>query len=343
MIKLNIPQLSTIAREYYKLLEQVLPKEEDRLETLIEKYNLKGTLGEEFEKVYQKCKTEALKAYLYTPDEIINDSQGKQSKWESLEKELDKLNIVQKLTKNSSIQRKHIKVFLKDEFFDYTVIMDKKCPDDKDKTIRQWLIERLSIRVCPYCNHDYMLPRVLNKNQKMASSKNQWGAELDHYMPKAKYYFFGLSFYNLVPICHWCNTCKSEAKIDIHPYVEGFGEKIKFRDPCIVNTILGDKSEVCLKDMSGDTTRSLSTHIQVLRLDELYQQHSRLIQDLAYKAMSYDQGYYDSIIESFADLGLGRGDVYRLVFGTAYSESEMQNIPLSKFTKDILEQLGIRY
>lgn len=335
MIKLNIPQLSTIAQEYYKLLEATFSDKEIRLKQLTKREDLKNLDKDQFNEVYEKCRTEALKAYLYTPCEIINNWSAIQETWTKLE------NIF--IIEEKPQGKETIKTILCKVFFDYDNTLSKKPQSLKGKTIRQWLIERLSIRVCPYCNHDYMLPRVLNDDQRVEDSANKWGAELDHYMPKAKYYFFGLSFYNLVPICHWCNTCKREAKIDIHPYVEGFGEKIKFRDPCIVNTILGDKSEVCLKDMSGDKDSSLSRNIKVLRLDELYQQHSRLIQDLAYKAMSYNQGYYDSIIESFADLGLGRSDVYRLVFGTAHSESEMQNIPLSKFTKDILEQLGIRY
>lgn len=334
-MKLDIPQLSTIAQEYYKLLEATFSKKKNRLKKLTEEVNLKNLDNEQFNEVYEKCRTEALKAYLYTPYEIINNWSTIQETWTKLE------NIF--IIEGDQQGRETIKGILCKVFFNYDKTLGKKPQSLKGKTIRQWLIDRLSIRVCPYCNHDYMFPRVLNEDHKMSSSKDQWGTELDHYMPKAKYYFFGLSFYNLVPSCHWCNSSKSEAEIDIHPYVEGFGEKIKFRDPCIVNTILGDKSEVCLKDMSGDKNSSLSQNIKVLRLDELYQQHSRLIQDLAYKAMSYNQGYYDSIIESFADLGLGCGDVYRLVFGTAHSESEMQNIPLSKFTKDILEQLGIRY
>jgi hypothetical protein len=69
--------------------------------------------------------------------------------------------------------------------------------------------------------------------------------DLDHFFPKSKYKYLAINFYNLIPICKWCNYLKNESdplyiKNDIfHPYFwfldnidwkEKFDNKLSFID-----------------------------------------------------------------------------------------------------------------
>lgn len=63
--------------------------------------------------------------------------------------------------------------------------------------------------VCPYCNS----VSIVNKpNIEMRCS------ELDHFFPKSYFPFLSLSFFNLVPICHTCNSHKKDNLFEASPF-----------------------------------------------------------------------------------------------------------------------------
>lgn len=78
-------------------------------------------------------------------------------------------------------------------------------------------ISKTQIRVCPYCGLTIIKPSNRTKHQ------------IDHFFPKGKYPFLGLSYYNLIPSCDKCNESpnkgqkdpieqKEKGKIIQHPY-----------------------------------------------------------------------------------------------------------------------------
>ncbi len=71
-------------------------------------------------------------------------------------------------------------------------------------------LRRLEIDTCPYCNRNYIYS--LSKSSKIKP-------ELDHFYPKSKYPFLGLSFYNLIPSCQTCNGYGAKHEFD--PFTEG--------------------------------------------------------------------------------------------------------------------------
>ena len=73
-----------------------------------------------------------------------------------------------------------------------------------------WLVKKLDIKTCPYCNRNYTF--VLNRGLKARP-------EYDHFYPKADYPFLALSFYNLIPSCPSCNHLKKGKQIDLNPYL----------------------------------------------------------------------------------------------------------------------------
>lgn len=71
-------------------------------------------------------------------------------------------------------------------------------------------IKTLNLRVCPYCGDTYIYPSKKNKDGKISIVKPQ----LDHFLPKSKYPFFAMSFYNLIPSCTPCNLSPNKHNID---------------------------------------------------------------------------------------------------------------------------------
>lgn len=86
------------------------------------------------------------------------------------------------------------------------------------------LVAASMIKVCPYCNAEE-IPLIfgLNKNHRPA---------LDHFLPRSKYPFLGVSIYNLIPAGDICNTSfKSDVDfLDgyLNPLITGIEHKNLF-------------------------------------------------------------------------------------------------------------------
>jgi len=107
----------------------------------------------------------------------------------------------------------------------------------KNKFI-EFFIEK--IKFCPFCgksplilfNSDlqkekWFLEKVRNNIWKLIWWKefeNGRLFDLDHFFPKEKYSYLAINFYNLIPICKWCNYIKNnndvlnDKKGIFHPY-----------------------------------------------------------------------------------------------------------------------------
>ena len=146
--------------------------------------------------------------------------------------------------------------------------------------------------------------------------------------------------YNLIPSCPTCNHAKGEERISINPYIKGFDASCKFAidklEWCILN---GDRKSWNIK--LPDIGDHLS-HVNAFVLSELYNQHKDYVEEIVFKAKSYNEGYYKSLINSFSGLGLSESEMNLLIFGNYISMDDFDKRPLSKLTADILEQLEIK-
>lgn len=87
---------------------------------------------------------------------------------------------------------------------------------------------------CPYCNYirlDVTKNEIKNKNENEKAY-----LDLDHFFLKSKHPFFALSFFNLVPSCHSCNSSDrgvTDFSLDSHinPFHESFDQIYKFSFP----------------------------------------------------------------------------------------------------------------
>lgn len=202
---------------------------------------------------------------------------------------------------------------------------------DKKLSHGNWLTSKLGVNICPYCNRQYTFT--------ITTDKTNTRPQFDHFKPKSKYPYLALTFYNLVPSCQTCNHLKREYDVDFHPYEKGFSEEFKFK-LITLNNIAIEKGnyEIKLCNLNGEPNKNIDT----LGLNPLYEGHRDYVDEILDKAEAYNLAYYNSLINSYKGLGKQASEIDRFVWGGYLEEAEHCKRPLSKLTRDVLEQLKIK-
>ena len=95
---------------------------------------------------------------------------------------------------------------------------------------------------CPYCNDRSV--EIVKKNYPSLTGKEHIAYfDLDHFYPKSLYPFFTLSFFNLIPSCHICNSSEKRdldfsINTNVHPYYDSFDDMYDFKISS--KTLFGD-------------------------------------------------------------------------------------------------------
>ncbi|MCL7762663.1 hypothetical protein MPF19_04490 [Polaribacter sp. Z014] len=210
--------------------------------------------------------------------------------------------------------------------FNYTNSFSKK--DTKYSTYD--LANKLNINTCVYCNRTYT--KTVIKPNKITRP------EFDHWFPKSKFPLLALSFYNLIPSCHICNSAvkgteEFNLRDHLHPYVD---------------KIIDFQFSYDHKDYNNFTFKILSTPeskeektTEAFKLKEIYETHEDEIEDLRKIRDVYSDRYLQNLTTQFKGLTISEDEVYRLAFGVHKDETLFERRPLSKMKKDILIELGI--
>lgn len=202
------------------------------------------------------------------------------------------------------------------------------------------LSAKLDVRVCPYCNRQYTFTVV-------TVGENLIRPEFDHFLSKSDSPILSMSFYNLIPSCKVCNSSlkhnkKFKLSTNIHPYQEGFSDKIAFDyNPYDTQSALGFNSnlEVVLRKQDGlINEKQLDGNIKVFKIAETYQGHKDIVRDIVRKFYMSDGRYMESLLKSFPQIG-SYEELYRLAFGNYFNDEDLDQRVLSKLTKDIVKSL----
>ena len=157
-----------------------------------------------------------------------------------------------------------------------------------------------------------------------------------------------MSVYNLVPSCSTCNQRKSAKQEDIfYPFLESFNNHAKFEYKGIKNKedsngnfFDEDRILLELKPISED--EKVKNHIEVFNLQNLYNEHKDIVSEILIKSEMYNESYIEELMQNYeGTLFKNEEDLLRLIFGGYISDEDLGKRPLSKLTKDILEQLEI--
>ena len=224
-----------------------------------------------------------------------------------------------------------------DTTFNFMInLYDNFC--DKKKEYNAYdLAQSLQINVCPYCNRNYTFT-VRSKN---GSTRPQF----DHFYNKATYPILALSFYNLIPSCPTCNSSIKRCKqflltTHVHPYIEGFDDKTHFSLHVKNSSFYYDEKGFDLNLCSHNT--KAQKNIDDFALQEIYKNHKDIVLELIQKSVMYNESYIDELMKNYeGTLFKNEEDLLRLIFGGYIADEDLSKKPLSKLTKDILEQLEI--
>ena len=196
------------------------------------------------------------------------------------------------------------------------------------------LANNLDISTCVYCNRMYT--KTVFTPEKLTRP------EFDHWFPKSKYPLLALSFYNLIPSCHICNSSlKGATNLNLndylHPYID---------DEKIINTEI--KFSYYNKSLNTfgfnmlnnpNSKKGLNT-INAFKIKEIYETHEEEIKELTRIRDVYSESYLQKLSTLYKGI-ISPEEVYRLAFGVYIEETKFEKRPLSKMKKDILIELGI--
>ena len=179
------------------------------------------------------------------------------------------------------------------------------------------------LKICPYCNRSYL--DLIDD----PSYKNNF--QLDHFYSKSKYPIFAVSFYNLIPICGFCNNQKMTKDIGACPFY-GSGDTVKFSYKILSSEYITNIDDIDI-DVNSDDVEGFWTGY----LRTLYHQHRDIAQEVLQKTYIYNRGYMDSLEKQFG-LIFETKDFSRMIYGVDIDEKQYGGRPLSKFIKDIYNQ-----
>lgn len=185
-----------------------------------------------------------------------------------------------------------------------------------------WLMKELGVKVCPYCNNNYIFT-ISKHNIKVRP-------EFDHFLPEALHPSLILSFYNFVPSCPQCNHLKKVQELDVNPWMGyAVGEGPTFR----VDTSKHDfpANPVIIIDGENENIRKLG-------IKELYNEQTDYVKDILNKIQAYNPATYRAIVTDFQGIVHTAADLDRMIWGNYIELENTDKRPLAKLTRDILEQ-----
>lgn len=243
---------------------------------------------------------------------------------------------IEKIIKYSDIYKQEKGIETGDGIYE---VMIKKYEDEVKHaifTIRDEILNLINIKVCPYCNRNYV-DTILDsqKEDKLRST----GA-LDHLLNENNYPFLALTLYNFVPSC---TTCNSKLKLDnndiiLNPYKDEFGDECKFTvNHLTVDSLLGLDSNHRIKLRYVDSR--FKNNINNFRLEDIYSNHFRDVKDMHYKNQQYTKKYIEDIENIIASGNMiNYNGIKEFIYGIPKSD-QFINTPLSKFKSDIYDEM----
>lgn len=194
--------------------------------------------------------------------------------------------------------------------------------DDKGKKNGYWLMEKLNVRVCPYCNRNYTI-MVDEDTIKVRP-------EYDHFYPETFYPALILSFYNLVPSCLQCNHLKRVKELDVNPWL---GYNAGNRPTFKVDISTGDFPAV-----PNILIENENKNTEKLGIRELYNEHKDYVIEILNKIQAYNPVTYGAIRKDFQGIVHTEGELERMVWGNYTQGEDAEKRPFAKLTADVLEQ-----
>lgn len=185
------------------------------------------------------------------------------------------------------------------------------------------------IRVCPYCNRQYITP--------IYSDRGKMRADIDHFLPKSKYPFFSMSLYNLVPVCKSCNqSLKRDIEFtfkSINPYEDSLDEYFTFYGDTQTN-------EITIVYNNKIYQEHINMHIDTFKIEALYNYHQNQVEEMVKKRVAYPDEYIKKLYEQNRLYFRDELEVKQVIIGFIDDKRRMNDEAFLKLRRDIAVQLG---
>ncbi len=256
---------------------------------------------------------------------------------------------------NSKIGKKTFKEHI-ESVFNYDSLMKKA--DAITEYDGYFLANELGINACPYCNRSYTITVIKNRDKIVRP-------EFDHFFCQKYFPYLSISFYNLIPSCHICNSnIKGDDRFSIknnyHPYLQNFDDIINFsvkfnkkkkidrNRKSSIRLFYGDTDSFTLAFISNrkaslaDISRA-KRHIKKFKLDELYSYHKDIVVEYIHNSIINNNSRIDELFNKYQGrLFSSRDDVKRFATGNLVLSNELHLRPFSKLSKDIHTEFGMK-
>lgn len=202
--------------------------------------------------------------------------------------------------------------------------------------VNKFIQNESKIKVCPYCNRDYINSR-----------EDQSSAQMDHFYSKNYFPFLAISLYNLIPTCATCNRIKSD-KIE-WKFVSPFDDEYLFDDELRFEYDI-NKKKIKFVTQNNYKDRCLRVNIERLKLEEAYVIHDSLIEEYVDKKSTYVDSLIDEIGKSLLEWGISnpipgksydKNQFIEHLYGKKIEPEEYIHTSLGKLKHDILKSIGV--
>lgn len=201
-----------------------------------------------------------------------------------------------------------------------------KYVDQMEKYNSYSFVENLGIKVCPYCDKEYL------DVVKQQDGRTRRTLEVDHFIPKSVYPALAMCFYNLVPSGQGCNGLKSSQNIDKSPYEMDIESHTRLCPDLPIGVNMENVSvDEC--EIKFHAHKDMMRNIKVFALEERYNNKEQ--KELAYELLRKKQRYTDDKLAEMVRAGFVESIevAKRDLFGEL---SNSQNSLFNKLKRDIL-------
>lgn len=192
------------------------------------------------------------------------------------------------------------------------------------------LIEDLGLKVCPYCNRNYLI-----------QYKENTTAQIDHFYDKSTYPILALSLYNLIPSCTTCNHLKGTKDGILYPYETGFDDKgviFEVDSEQIAFKIKPEEENFNIILKNKEKYKEIEKAIdEVFYLEEMYKEHKSDVVDIFYKSRIFNKKHIEGLVKML-EPGSEK-EIKDIIESYEGNPNNYHKKPLSKLNYDIRNQI----
>lgn len=191
----------------------------------------------------------------------------------------------------------------------------------------QFFIKNLSLRICPYCNRNYI------HNVEVDGKHYRKNAQIDHILPKKFFPYLAICSYNLVPICSSCNYHKTDKVIFYSPYIKSDLEEQLFHfsyNGDISGRFQQGQHNIRIELKSKDA--GMNQLNDTLHLEQMYNTHVEEVIDIFLLRNLYTNSRLDEIIRLLeqSEITVTKNELYEMIFGVDVMKPNYTKHPLTK-------------